>query len=55
MTYIMVDSVEDTLRRIVAAGGKVAAPVERMRQGEAIASFEDPAGNVFGLYQQSGA
>jgi len=55
MTYIMVDSVEDTLRRITAAGGKVATPVERMRKGEAIASFEDPAGNVFGLYQQSGA
>jgi len=55
LTYIMVDNVEDTLRRVVAAGGKVAAPVARMRQGEAIASFEDPAGNVFGLYQQSGA
>src|SRR5262245_5586628 len=55
MTYIMVDSVEDTLRRIVAAGGKIAARIERMRQGEANATFEDPAGNQFGLYQERGA
>jgi predicted enzyme related to lactoylglutathione lyase len=54
-TYIMVDSVEATLRRVVAAGGKIATPLARMRKGEAIATFEDPAGNVFGLYQEAGA
>lgn len=53
LIYIMVDSVEETLAKIANAGGKVVAPPAPIGKGrEAIARFADPAGNVFGIYQE---
>jgi predicted enzyme related to lactoylglutathione lyase len=51
--YIMVDSITDTLQRIEAAGGKVVT--RRTDIGHnmgAIATFADPVGNEFGLYEE---
>jgi len=52
-TYIMVDSITETLKRIESAGGNVVTP--RMEIGQnmgAFAAFTDPAGNEFGLYEE---
>lgn len=51
--YIMVDSITDVLREIVAAGGKVLTPRTDIgpRMG-AFAAFADPLGNEFGLYEE---
>ena len=51
LVYIMVDSAVATLDAIVANGGKVAQPIGADAP-EITARFRDPAGNVFGLYQQ---
>jgi predicted enzyme related to lactoylglutathione lyase len=50
--YVMVDSVEETLRDIAAAGGEVVTPLTHQGPGEAFATFRDPAGNVLGIGQQ---
>jgi predicted enzyme related to lactoylglutathione lyase len=53
LAYIMADSIDSTLQKIVAAGGQVATPRTALSHpGEAFATFLDPAGNVLGLYQQ---
>src|SRR5262249_11010475 len=52
LIYVMVESVERTLERIVAAGGEVVTPPELQGEGEAFATFRDPAGNVLGIFQQ---
>jgi predicted enzyme related to lactoylglutathione lyase len=49
--YIMVDSVADTIDAIVAHGGQLVQPIG-MDEPEITAKFTDPAGNVFGLYQE---
>jgi uncharacterized protein len=51
VVYIMVDSVAATLKAILANGGKVAQPLGADAP-EITARFSDPAGNVFGLYQE---
>jgi predicted enzyme related to lactoylglutathione lyase len=51
LTYIMVDSVAATLESIVAHGGEVVQPIG-VDAPEITARFRDPAGNLFGLYQQ---
>ena len=52
-TYIMVDSIADTLPRIVAAGGKTLTPRTEIGPGMgAFAAFLDPVGNEFGLYEE---
>lgn len=51
LIYIMVDSVEQTVDAIVAAGGTIVQPIG-MNAPEVTARFSDPAGNVLGLYQQ---
>jgi len=52
-TYIMVDSIADTLTRIVAAGGRVTTPRTEIGAGVgAFAAFADPAGAEFGLYEE---
>jgi len=52
-TYIMVDDIADTLRRIEAAGGRTLTPRTDIGSGMgAFAAFEDPVGNQFGLYQE---
>lgn len=51
VVYIMVDSVAATLKAIAANGGKVVQPLGADAP-EITARFSDPAGNVFGLYQE---
>ena len=50
MVHIMVDSATATLELIAANGGKVVEPIGK-HAPEITASFSDPAGNVFGIYQ----
>jgi len=53
MTYVMVDDLDATLARVVAAGGKIVQPRTVIGpSGDAYGFFADPAGNVFGLYQE---
>jgi len=55
MTYVMVDDLDATLARVTAAGGKIVQPRTVIGpSGDAYAFFADPAGNVFGLYQEPG-
>ena len=51
IVYIMVDDAAAASHAIVAAGGEIVLPVDP--HGPVIfAHFRDPAGNVFGIYQQ---
>lgn len=53
LTYVMVDSIEATLQKVLAAGGQIGTPFTQLgTHGEAYATFRDPAGNAFGLYQE---
>lgn len=49
--YVMVDSVEATLQKIVASGGTIVQPIGADAP-EITARFADPAGNVIGAFQQ---
>jgi predicted enzyme related to lactoylglutathione lyase len=51
LIYIMVDSVAATLKKVTANGGRVVQPIGADAP-EITARFTDPAGNIFGLYQQ---
>jgi predicted enzyme related to lactoylglutathione lyase len=51
LVYIMVDSVAAVVEVVIANGGKIVQPIG-MDAPEITARFSDPAGNVFGLYQQ---
>jgi uncharacterized protein len=51
LTYIMVDSAEDTCASIIANGGSIVQKIGADAP-EITARFKDPAGNVMGLYQQ---
>jgi predicted enzyme related to lactoylglutathione lyase len=51
LTYIMVDSVAAAIELVQKHGGKIVTPVG-MDYPEVTARFSDPAGNVFGLFQQ---
>ncbi len=51
MVYIMVDSVEATIEKVVAAGGVIVQTIGADAP-EITARFRDPAGNVMGLYQE---
>ena len=53
LVYIMVDSVAATIEKIVAGGGEIVQPIGGDAP-EITARFRDPAGNVFGLYQEPG-
>ncbi len=50
MVYIMVDSMDATLKSIVANGGEIVQPVGADAP-EITARFRDPGGNVIGVYQ----
>ncbi len=50
MVYIMVDSVAETVEKVVAAGGEIVQPIGADAP-EITARFRDPGGNVIGLYQ----
>jgi uncharacterized protein len=52
LVYVMVESVEETLKKISAAGGEVVTALTPQGEGEAFATFRDPAGNVLGIGQQ---
>lgn len=49
--YIMVDSVAETIKIIIANGGDIVQPVGADAP-EITARFRDPGGNVIGLYQE---
>jgi predicted enzyme related to lactoylglutathione lyase len=52
-TYIMVDTIADTLKQIQEAGGRVLVPRTDIGEGlGAFAVFSDPVGNEFGLYEE---
>jgi predicted enzyme related to lactoylglutathione lyase len=52
-TYIMVDDIAATLKRIAAAGGRVLTPRTDIGSGTgAFAIFADPVGKEFGLYEE---
>ena len=51
LIYIMVDSVTETIDKVVASGGTLVQPIGA-DAAEITARFSDPAGNVIGLYQQ---
>ena len=51
--YIMVDSVENTIKAVVANGGEIVQPIGADAP-EITARFRDPGGNLIGLYQQPG-
>ena len=53
LIYIMVDDISASLSAVVDHGGEVFQPVGADFP-EITARFRDPAGNVFGLYQQPG-
>jgi predicted enzyme related to lactoylglutathione lyase len=52
LLYVMVESVVETLEKIANAGGETVVPPTAQGEGEAFATFRDPAGNVFGIGQQ---
>jgi len=53
LTYVMVDSIEATLKKALAAGGQPVTPFTKIGPGgDAFATLRDPAGNVLGLYQE---
>jgi uncharacterized protein len=52
-TYIMVDSITESLKRIEKAGGTVITPRTDIGGNlGAFAAFADPVGNEFGLYEE---
>jgi|SRR5919204_3690042 predicted enzyme related to lactoylglutathione lyase len=51
LLYVMVDSVAAAVDLVLANGGEIAQPIGADAP-EITARFRDPAGNVFGLYQQ---
>jgi uncharacterized protein len=52
LLYIMVEGVERALGKIVDPGGDVVTPLTGQGEGEAFATFRDPAGNVMGVFEQ---
>lgn len=51
--YVFVESVDETLERVVAHGGEVVT--EPCPEGDLlVATFRDPAGNVVGVWQHGG-
>jgi hypothetical protein len=52
-TYIMVDSIAESLIQIENAGGRVVTPRTDIGPNMgAFAAFTDPSGNEFGLYEE---
>lgn len=51
LVYIMVDSAVDTIDKIIANGGHIVQAIGADHP-EITARFTDPAGNIFGLYQE---
>lgn len=52
-TYIMVDSITESLKKIQSAGGRAVTPRTAIGPNMgAFAVFSDPVGNEFGLYEE---
>ena len=52
-TYIKVDSIAESLKQIVKAGGQIVTPRTEIGPNMgAFAVFTDPVGNEFGLYEE---
>jgi uncharacterized protein len=51
LLYVMVDSVAETMEKVVAHGGEIVQPIGGDAP-EITARFRDPGGNVMGLYQE---
>lgn len=53
LVYVMVESIERTVATVIASGGTIETPRTMHPGGTAShATFRDPAGNLFGLYQE---
>jgi predicted enzyme related to lactoylglutathione lyase len=52
VTYVMVDSISETSRKIAERGGEIVTGETPIGGGASFALFRDPAGNVLGLYQE---
>jgi len=52
LVYILVDNIDKTLEIVVKLGGKVVVPKSK-ENGSAMATFADPDGNLFGLYESA--
>ncbi|MBE0512953.1 VOC family protein [Candidatus Bathyarchaeota archaeon] len=50
LVYILVDDIDEALEKAVELGGKVVVPKSK-ENGNAMAKFADPDGNLFGLYE----
>ena len=53
LIYIMVDDIEASIKAVIENGGTIVQPVG-MDAPEITARFSDPAGNIFGLFQERG-
>ena len=51
--YVRASDLDATLGRAVSLGGKVLQAPKQLPQGEVIALFEDPEGNVIGLVKEA--
>jgi len=51
LIYIMVDDIEAAVEKVIVNGGIIVQPIG-MDAPELTARFSDPAGNIFGLYQE---
>lgn len=51
LIYIMVDDIDDAVRAVRNAGGEI-VQAPGVDAPELTARFRDPAGNIFGLYQE---
>jgi predicted enzyme related to lactoylglutathione lyase len=54
LIYINVEDVQRALQKIVDAGGEIVTPLTPQGEGEAFATFRDPAGNVLGVFHEGG-
>ena len=55
LMYMNVEDVQRALEKIVEAGGEIVTPLTPQGEGEAFATFRDPAGNVLGVFHEGGA
>lgn len=51
LVHIMVFNIEDAMQKVMEHGGKIVQQAG-MELPEITARFSDPAGNIFGLYQE---
>ncbi len=54
LIYINVEDVQRALERIMETGGEIVTPLTPQGEGEAFATFRDPAGNVLGIFHERG-